>query len=216
MIQEFQIRVLPVVASSEQNIISYIADEKGIDARTVNAVRVLKRSIDARQRTIFINLTVRVYINEIPQDAEYVHTEYGDVSQKPQVVVVGEGPGGLFASLRLIELGLRPVVLERGKDVRQRKVDLANITKTQTVDPESNYCFGEGAPAPTPTANSTLARRSAAASRRFSTCSASTEPLRLSSSTPIRISAPTSCRRLSRRCVTPSYAAAARFTSKPR
>lgn len=144
MIQEFQIRVLPVVASSEQNIISYIADEKGIDARTVNAVRVLKRSIDARQRTIFINLTVRVYINEIPQDAEYVRTEYGDVSQKPQVVVVGEGPGGLFASLRLIELGLRPVVLERGKDVRQRKVDLANITKTQTVDPESNYCFGEG------------------------------------------------------------------------
>lgn len=144
MIQEFQIRVLPVVASSEQNIISYIADEKGIDARTVNAVRVLKRSIDARQRTIFINLTVRVYINEIPQDAEYVHTEYGDVSQKPQVVVVGEGPGGLFASLRLIELGLRPVVLERGKDVRQRKVDLANITKTQSVDPESNYCFGEG------------------------------------------------------------------------
>lgn len=144
MIQEFQIRVLPVVASSEQNIISYIADEKGIDARTVNAVRVLKRSIDARQRTIFINLTLRVYINEIPQDAEYVHTEYGDVSQKPQVVVVGEGPGGLFASLRLIELGLRPVVLERGKDVRQRKVDLANITKTQSVDPESNYCFGEG------------------------------------------------------------------------
>lgn len=144
MIQEFQIRVLPVVALSEQNIISYIADEKGIDARTVNAVRVLKRSIDARQRTIFINLIVRVYINEIPQDAEYVHTEYGDVSQKPQVVVVGEGPGGLFASLRLIELGLRPVVLERGKDVRQRKVDLANITKTQTVDPESNYCFGEG------------------------------------------------------------------------
>lgn len=144
MIQEFQIRVLPVVASSEQNIISYIADEKGIDARTVNAVRVLKRSIDARQRTIFINLIVRVYINEIPQDAEYVHTEYGDVSQKPQVVVVGEGPGGLFASLRLIELGLRPVVLERGKDVRQRKVDLANITKTQSVDPESNYCFGEG------------------------------------------------------------------------
>ena len=144
MIQEYQIRVLPVVASSEQNIRQFVAEDKGIDARTINAVRVLKRSIDARQRTIFINLTVRVYINELPQDDEYVSTEYGDVSSKPTVVVVGEGPGGLFASLRLIELGLRPIVLERGKNVRDRKVDLANIKKMQKVDPESNYCFGEG------------------------------------------------------------------------
>ena len=144
MIQEYQIRVLPVVASHEQNIRQYVADEKGIDARTINAVRVLKRSIDARQRTIFVNLTVRVYINEMPQDEEYVKTEYSDVSSKPAVIVVGEGPGGLFASLRLIELGLRPIVLERGKNVRERKIDLANISKTQRVDPESNYCFGEG------------------------------------------------------------------------
>ncbi len=144
MIQEYQIRVQPVVASSEQNIRQFIADDKGIDARTINAVRVLKRSIDARQRTIYINLTVRVYINELPQDDEYVHTEYGDVSQRPAVIVVGEGPGGLFASLKLIELGLRPIVLERGKNVRDRKVDLANIKRTQAVDPESNYCFGEG------------------------------------------------------------------------
>ena len=144
MIQEYQIRVLPVVASHEQNIRQYVADEKGIDARTINAVRVLKRSIDARQRTIFVNLTVRVYINEMPQDDEYVKTEYSDVSSKPAVIVVGEGPGGLFASLRLIELGLRPIVLERGKNVRERKIDLANIGKTQRVDPESNYCFGEG------------------------------------------------------------------------
>lgn len=83
MIQEYQIRVQPVVASSEQNIRQFVAEDKGIDARTINAVRVLKRSIDARQRTIFINLTVRVYINEIPQDDEYVLTEYGDVSGKP-------------------------------------------------------------------------------------------------------------------------------------
>ncbi|WP_444403260.1 NAD(P)/FAD-dependent oxidoreductase [Prevotella sp.] len=144
MIQEYQIRVLPVVASHEQNIRQYVADEKGIDARTINAVRVLKRSIDARQRTIFVNLTVRVYINEMPLDEEYVKTEYSDVSSKPAVIVVGEGPGGLFASLRLIELGLRPIVLERGKNVRERKIDLANIGKTQRVDPESNYCFGEG------------------------------------------------------------------------
>ena len=144
MIQEYQIRVQPVVASSEQNIRQFVADDKGIDARTINAVRVLKRSIDARQRTIYINLTVRVYINELPQDDEYVHTEYGDVSQRPAVIVVGEGPGGLFASLKLIELGLRPIVLERGKNVRDRKVDLANIKKNQAVDAESNYCFGEG------------------------------------------------------------------------
>lgn len=144
MIKEYQIRVLPVVAASENAIKRYLAEEQGIDQRTINSVRVLKKSIDARQRTIFVNLKIRVYINEVPQDDEYEHTEYQNVEGRPQVVVVGEGPGGLFASLRLIELGLRPVVLERGKDVRERKMDLAQITKTQKVDPESNYCFGEG------------------------------------------------------------------------
>ena len=144
MTKEYQIRVLPVVAASENAIKRYLAEEQGIDQRTINSVRVLKKSIDARQRTIFVNLKIRVYINEVPQDDEYEHTEYQNVESRPQVVVVGEGPGGLFASLRLIELGLRPVVLERGKDVRERKMDLAQITKTQKVDPESNYCFGEG------------------------------------------------------------------------
>lgn len=144
MTKEYQIRVLPVVAASENAIKRYLAEEQGIDQRTINSVRVLKKSIDARQRTIFVNLKIRVYINEVPQDDEYEHTEYQNVEGRPQVVVVGEGPGGLFASLRLIELGLRPVVLERGKDVRERKMDLAQITKTQKVDPESNYCFGEG------------------------------------------------------------------------
>ena len=144
MTKEYQIRVLPVVAASENAIKRYLAEEQGIDQRTINSVRVLKKSIDARQRTIFVNLKIRVYINEVPQDDEYEHTEYQNVEGKPQVVVVGEGPGGLFASLRLIELGLRPVVLERGKDVRERKMDLAQITKTQKVDSESNYCFGEG------------------------------------------------------------------------
>ena len=144
MTKEYQIRVLPVVAASENAIKRYLAEEQGIDQRTINSVRVLKKSIDARQRTIFVNLKIRVYINEVPQDDEYEHTEYQNVEGRPQVVVVGEGPGGLFASLRLIELGLRPVVLERGKDVRERKMDLAQITKTQKVDLESNYCFGEG------------------------------------------------------------------------
>lgn len=144
MIQEYQIRILPEQAASEEGIKRYLAKEKGLDVRTLNQVRVLKRSIDARQRTIFVNLKVRAYINEFPQDDQYVHTGYPDVSSRPRVIVVGEGPGGLFASLRLIELGYRPVVLERGKDVRERKKDLSNITKTQKVDGESNYCFGEG------------------------------------------------------------------------
>lgn len=144
MIEEYQIRILPEQAASEEGIKRYLSKEKGIDVRTLNQVRVLKRSIDARQRTIYVNMKVRAYINEFAQDDQYIHTEYPDVSSRPRVVVVGEGPGGLFASLRLIELGYRPVVLERGKDVRERKKDLSNITKTQKVDAESNYCFGEG------------------------------------------------------------------------
>ena len=144
MIQEYQMRILPEQAASEEGIKRYLAKEKGLDVRTLNQVRVLKRSIDARQRTIFVNLKVRAYINEFPQDDQYIHTEYPDVSKGQRIIVVGEGPGGLFASLRLIELGFRPIVLERGKDVRERKKDLSNITKTQKVDGESNYCFGEG------------------------------------------------------------------------
>ena len=144
MTNEYQIRVVPEVAAQEDRLKAYLADEQGIDVRTINGVRILKRSIDARQRQIYVNLKVRVYVNEQPHDDEYQRTEYTNVEGKPQVIVVGAGPGGLFAALRLIELGLRPIVLERGKDVHERKKDLALITKTQKVDAESNYCFGEG------------------------------------------------------------------------
>lgn len=144
MIQEYNIRVLPEVAANEQQLKAYLVHEKGLDEKTLNATRILKRSIDARQRTVFVNLTVRAYVNEVPKDDEYQHTVYNNVEGRPQVIVVGAGPGGLFAALRLIELGLRPIVVERGKDVRERKKDLAQISRTQAVDPESNYSFGEG------------------------------------------------------------------------
>ena len=144
MIQEYQLRILPEIAANEQRLKEYLSKEKGLNLRDITATRILKRSIDARQRTIFVNLKVRAYINEMPQEDEYEHTIYNSVEGKPQVVVVGAGPGGLFAALRLIELGLRPIVIERGKDVRERKKDLAQISREHTVDPESNYSFGEG------------------------------------------------------------------------
>lgn len=144
MIQEYQLRVLPEQAASEQSLKQYISREKGLDVRTVQAVRVLRRSIDARQRVIFVNLKVRVFVNEQPADDEFVRTDYPNVEGKPSVIVVGAGPGGLFAALKLIESGLRPVVVERGKNVRERKADLARISREHKVDPESNYSFGEG------------------------------------------------------------------------
>ena len=144
MIQEFQIRVLPEQAANEQSLKQFIGRDKGLDIRTIHALRILKRSIDARQRTIYVNLKVRLYINEMPQDEEFTRTIYNKVDGKPQVIVVGAGPGGLFAALRLIELGLRPVVVERGKNVRNRKIDIARISREHKVDSESNYSFGEG------------------------------------------------------------------------
>ena len=125
MTQEYQLRILPEIAANEQRLKEYISKEKGINLRNITATRILKRSIDARQRTIFVNLKVRAYINEMPKEDEFERTIYNNVEGKPQVIVVGAGPGGLFAALRLIELGLRPIIVERGKDVRERKKVLA-------------------------------------------------------------------------------------------
>lgn len=144
MIQEYQLRILPEIAAQEQTLKAYLGKEQGINPKEITAIRVLKRSIDARQRILYVNLKVRVYINEVPTDDEYTHTLYNKVEGRPQVIVVGAGPGGLFAALRLIELGLRPIIVERGKDVRERKKDLALISREHLVNPESNYSFGEG------------------------------------------------------------------------
>ena len=144
MVNEYQLRVLPEQAASEQSLKQYISREKGLDVRTINTVQVIKRSIDARQRTIFVNVKARVFINEQPDNEQFIRTEYKNVEHARQVIVVGAGPGGLFAALKLIELGLKPIIVERGKNVRERKEDLARISREHKVDPESNYSFGEG------------------------------------------------------------------------
>ena len=144
MIQELNLRVLPEVAANEDKLRAWVAREVGLEVSAIEAVRVLRRSIDARQRVIQVNLKVRAYIHELPSDPEFAKVEYGDVRNGKTVVVVGAGPGGLFAALRLIELGMRPIVVERGKNVRERKKDIAQISRLQVVDEESNYSFGEG------------------------------------------------------------------------
>lgn len=141
MTQDHTLRLLPKDAYNEASVTTYLKREMGLKP---TAVRILKRSIDARQRTVYVNLTVRAYVNEKPEAQTYKPTFYPDVSGHREALVVGAGPGGLFAALRLIELGIRPIVVERGKDVRSRKKDLAQIRTTQQIDPESNYAFGEG------------------------------------------------------------------------
>ncbi len=144
MIKELQLRILPQEAANEQSLKVTVARENGINVQYINAVRVLKRSVDARQRVIYVNVKVRVFIDEIPTEAEFVSIDYKDVSTGKSVVVVGAGPGGLFAALRLIEQGFRPIIVERGKNVHDRKKDIALISREQTVNSESNYSFGEG------------------------------------------------------------------------
>ena len=138
------LRLYPSVAAQDAELRKYIARELGVSPKSVTAVRVRKRSIDARQRTIYVNLTVDAYINEQAPELDFAPIEYPNVEGAAPVIVVGAGPGGLFAALRLIELGKRPIVLERGKDVHERRKDIARISREHLVDSESNYSFGEG------------------------------------------------------------------------
>ncbi len=145
MIEQLQLRVNARTAHSQDAIAHYIASERHIEKSRIKGVRILKRSIDARQRKVMVNLTVRVYIDEpMKQDYLVAPIRYKKVDGDRQAVVVGAGPGGLFAALRLIELGIKPIVLERGKNVKDRRVDVARISRENIVDPDSNYCFGEG------------------------------------------------------------------------
>jgi uncharacterized protein len=141
---ETLLSVSPEKALDEAFIKFRAAKELNLPAGEISAIKVLKKSIDARSRDIKVHLKVLVFHNE-PEPAEsFLSVEYPDVSKSKAVIIVGAGPGGLFAALRLLELGIKPIVLERGKNVRDRRRDLAAINKAHIVNPESNYCFGEG------------------------------------------------------------------------
>ena len=144
MQQEFQLQVKPEIAQDQERLQLFIAKNKRLNTKDIHHVEILKRSVDARQKNIKINLKVRVFIKENFTEKPIEIPNYKDVSNTKEVIVIGAGPAGLFAALKLIEKGFKPIVIERGKNVRERRRDLAAITKNHIVNEDSNYCFGEG------------------------------------------------------------------------
>jgi uncharacterized protein len=145
MPQEISLKLLPAEVADDQILKNYIARAAGTPLDDVKGYHILRESIDARGRTIWFNLLVRAFINEPVQPRPANSIEWKDVhAAEKRVIIIGAGPAGLFAALKCIELGIKPIILERGKDVRARRRDLAAINKQGEVNPESNYCFGEG------------------------------------------------------------------------
>ena len=139
------LKLLPSEAASDQLRKKYLANAAAVNPELVSGYNVIKQSIDARGKQVWINLTLRAFINEPWQQREMIAFSFRDVSKaSKQVVIAGAGPAGLFAALKLIESGIKPVILERGKDVKARRRDLAVLNKEGQLNPESNYCFGEG------------------------------------------------------------------------
>ncbi|HVA98890.1 MAG TPA: FAD-binding protein, partial [Bacteroidia bacterium] len=144
MIKEIDIVIAPHEADNETILKKIISEESGFDVEQINGYKILKRSIDARSRNIKIQLKVQAYFQESFPEKKISTIVYPNSSNKEKVIIAGAGPAGLFAALRLIELGKKPVIIERGKNVKDRRRDLAAINKQHIVNPDSNYCFGEG------------------------------------------------------------------------
>lgn len=145
MIKSVRTRVRPEVWADPEKLEAEVCQQNAISRKALRGIRTIHSSIDARQRQVMIQLDLELYINEEPPQALFTTKVYGELpASAPRAIVVGAGPGGLFASLKLIELGVRPVLIERGRNVADRRRDVALITREQRVDPESNFCFGEG------------------------------------------------------------------------
>jgi len=144
MQQQIQVQVSPGAVENAAELLLEVSKKTGIPAEEIRHIEILKSSLDARQRIIKMNVLVNIYINEDFEEIPVSLPDYQDVTHAPQVVIVGAGPAGLFAALHCLEKGIKPVILERGKDVRARVLDLKAINIEHVVNEDSNYCFGEG------------------------------------------------------------------------
>ncbi|MCJ7758956.1 MAG: NAD(P)/FAD-dependent oxidoreductase, partial [Gillisia sp.] len=141
---QYQLRLSPKAAAKKELLWKEVSGHSGIPVSDISHVEVLKRSIDARQKAVKINLKVDVYVNEEFLDEHISLPDYPNISNQEEVYIIGAGPAGLFAALRCLELGKKPIVIERGKDVRSRRRDLKALNIEHIVNEDSNYCFGEG------------------------------------------------------------------------
>src|SRR6188474_2992002 len=145
MKKQLTLKVRPSEAADDDYLKKIVATEVGCAASEVTGYTTLRRSIDARSRQVLINLSIEAFINEPYHHRQFNNVQFGDVSNAEKIVIIiGAGPAGLFAALQLIEKGIKPIILERGKDIKSRRRDLAVLNKEGTINPESNYCFGEG------------------------------------------------------------------------
>jgi uncharacterized FAD-dependent dehydrogenase len=142
--KEIQIQISPELINNKEEIKRLAVRKSGFSETEIRHVELLKQSVDARQKNIKLNLSLRVYINEDFEEIKVSLPDYKDVTNAPHVIIVGAGPAGLFAALRCLESGIKPIILERGKDVHSRVADLKSINIDHIVNEDSNYCFGEG------------------------------------------------------------------------